>query len=93
MTAIGGGAKSDLFVSIKADVLGLSAVRSVVGDTALVGSAVIAAYGAGILSDYRAAVRKTIREEAPVRFNEERHEQYKPMIQKYLKVMDALSGI
>jgi xylulokinase len=93
MTATGGGSKSALFISIKADVLGLSAVRSIVGDTALVGSAVIAACGAGIISDYRAAIRKTIREEAPIRYDKERHEQYKPMVQKYLKVIDALSGI
>jgi xylulokinase len=93
MTAIGGGAKSDLFVSIKADVLGLSAVRSIVGDTALVGSAVIAARGAGLLSDCRGAIRKTIREESPIRCNQERHELYKPMIQKYLKIIDALSGV
>jgi xylulokinase len=93
MTATGGGSKSDLFVSIKADVLGLPAVRSIVGDTALVGSAVIAACGAGVLSGYREAIRKTIREEAPIRYDPERHEQYKPMIQKYLKVIDALSGV
>jgi xylulokinase len=93
MTATGGGSKSDLFVSIKADVLGLSAIRSIVGDTALVGSAVIAARGAGLLSDYREAVRKTIREEAPIRYNQERHDQYRPMIQKYLKVIDALNGM
>jgi xylulokinase len=93
MTATGGGSKSELFVSIKADVLGLSAVRSIVGDTALVGSAVIAACGAGLTGDYRGAVRKTIREEAPIRFNEERHGQYKPMVEKYLRVIDALSGI
>ena len=93
MTATGGGSRSELFVSIKADVLGLSAVRSIVGDTALVGSAVIAACGAGLTGDYRAAVRKTIREEAPIRFNEKRHGQYKPMTEKYLRVIDALSGI
>jgi xylulokinase len=93
MIATGGGSKSDLFVSIKADVLGLSTVRSIVGDTALVGSAVIAACGAGILTDYRAAVRKTIKEEAPLPYNQDRYEQYQPMIQKYLKTIDALSGI
>jgi xylulokinase len=93
MIATGGGSKSELFVSIKADVLGLSAVRSIVGDTALVGSAVIAACGAGLTDDYRAAVRKTIREEAPVRFDEERHRQYQPMAEKYLRVIESLSGI
>jgi sugar (pentulose or hexulose) kinase len=64
-----------------------------VGDTALVGSAVIAARGVGLLSDCRPAVRKTIREEAPIRCDQERHEQYKPMIRKYLKIIDALSGV
>ncbi|MFP3088890.1 hypothetical protein LQZ21_01005 [Treponema sp. TIM-1] len=93
MTATGGGSKSDLFVSIKADVLGLSAVRSIVGDTALVGSAVIAACGAGVLTDYRGAVRKTIKEETPIPYSQDRHEQYQPIIQKYLKTIDALSAI
>ncbi|MDR2069689.1 MAG: hypothetical protein LBP71_07460 [Spirochaetaceae bacterium] len=93
MTATGGGSKSELFVSIKADVLGLSTVRSIVGDTALVGSAVIAACGAGVLTDYQAAVKKTVREETLLPYNQERYEQYRPMIQKYLTVMNALSGI
>ncbi|MDR0601437.1 MAG: hypothetical protein LBG42_03580 [Treponema sp.] len=89
MISIGGGSKSGLFTSIKADVLALTAQCYRVGDTALVGSAVIAGYGAGVFSDYRAVVRKTIQEEAPIRFNEENHKQYRRMIQKYLAVIGA----
>jgi xylulokinase len=89
MISIGGGSKSDFFTSVKADVLGLAAQRYQVGDTALVGSAVIAGYGAGVISDYRAAVRKTIQEEKPVVFNGENHERYREMARKYLAVINS----
>jgi xylulokinase len=93
MTAIGGGAASELFVQIKADVLGLEVIRTEVGDTALVGSAAIAGHGAGALPDYRGAIQKTIRNKPPIRCSGERHEQYKPLIKKYLTAIEALSGI
>jgi xylulokinase len=93
MISIGGGSKSAFFTSVKADVLGLEVRRYRVGDTALVGSAVIAGYGAGILSDYRAAVRKTIEEEEPVKFSGERHGQYAGMVRKYLSVIEATHAL
>jgi xylulokinase len=82
-----------LFVQIKADVLGVEAIRTEVGDTALVGSAAIAGYGAGALPDYREAIRKTIRNKPPITSNREKHEQYKPIVKKYLATIEALSGI
>jgi xylulokinase len=93
MTAIGGGASSELFVKIKADVLGIEALRTEVGDTALVGSAAIAGFGAGVLSDYRQAIRKTIRNRPPLAADMEKYEQYRPIVKKYLAVIDILSGI
>jgi xylulokinase len=54
--AIGGGAKSALFNSIKADVLGIPYVPLGDGDTATWGSAVIAGYGAGVYRDIPSAV-------------------------------------
>jgi xylulokinase len=93
MTAIGGGASSELFVRIKADVLGLEAIRTEVGDTALVGSAAIAGYGAGVLGDYRAAIRKTIRHKPPIAYSPEWHDQYKPIVKKYAAAIAALSNL
>jgi xylulokinase len=93
MITIGGGAKSPFFASVKADVMGLSVIRTRVGDTALVGSAAIAGYGAGVLPDYRKAILKTIQEEPPVQYNAGNYEQYKPMVRKYLTVVDALGAI
>ena len=93
MTAIGGGASSELFVKIKADVLGVEAVQTEAGDTALAGSAAIAGFGVGLLGDYRPAIRRTIRNKPPIQANSEKHEQYKPIIKKYLAAIEALDGI
>ena len=93
MTAIGGGASSELFVRIKADVMGVEAIRTEVGDTALIGSAAIAGYGTGVLKDYRSAILKTIRNKPSIVFNPERHSQYKAVVKKYLKTMEILSSL
>jgi sugar (pentulose or hexulose) kinase len=58
-----------------------------------VGSAAIAGYGAGVLSDYRAAIRRTIRNKPPITANPEKHEQYKPVVKKYLAAIEAVSGL
>jgi xylulokinase len=93
MTAIGGGATSELFVKIKADVMGVEAIRSEVGDTALVGSAAIAGYGAGVLNDYRESIRKTIHNKPPLRYDPERHAQYKAVVKKYLETIEIMSSL
>jgi xylulokinase len=92
MTSIGGGSKSPFFVSVKADVTGLSVRRSEVGDTALVGSAAIAGYGAGLIKDYRKAILATVKEDAPVMPCKANHEAYRPMTAKYLETIALFSG-
>jgi xylulokinase len=93
MIAIGGGASSELFVRMKADVLGVEAIRTEARDTALVGSAAIAGYGDGVLDDYRAAIRKTIRNKPPVKCDPECHEKYKGVVKKYLAAIEAANGL
>jgi xylulokinase len=93
LAAIGGGAKSALFVSIKADVLGLDAASYAVGDTALVGSAAIAGKGVGLFTDCREPIRGTITEQRIIPYNRERHEQYRPITEHYLRVLEALEGL
>jgi xylulokinase len=93
MTTIGGGSCSELFVQIKADVLGIEAIRTEVGDTALIGSAAIAGYGAGVLTDYRSAILKTIRNKPPLVSDAQRHTLYKDVVKKYLAAMETLSTL
>jgi xylulokinase len=93
LSAIGGGSKSEFFVSIKADVLGLDAASFIVGDTALVGSAVIAGCGAGVFKDFREPIGKTIKERNLIHFNPENHAKYAPIAKQYLKALDALGRL
>lgn len=93
MAALGGGAKSELFLSIKADVLGVDVTSYETGDTALIGSAVIAGVGAGVFRDYQAVITGSIRENAIVHRDESRHRQYQPLARRYLQVLDALTKL
>jgi xylulokinase len=93
LSSIGGGSKSDLFLGIKADVLGLEGVSFLAGDTALVGSAVIAGYGAGVFSDCRAPIHATIRERRIIPWDRNRHESYKPALARYLRTLEAMGNL
>ncbi len=93
MFTIGGGAKSALFNSIKSDVLGLPVTTFEMGDTALVGSAVIAGFGAGVLDDYKKPINKVSKKGRTVLPNMENHANYKKFAEQYLKVIDSLEGI
>ena len=57
MYTIGGGANSKLFNQIKADVLNVSVHTFESCETALIGSAVIAAVGAKVFDDYKEPIR------------------------------------
>jgi xylulokinase len=93
LAAIGGGAKSEFFVSIKADVLGLEAASFLVGDAALVGSAVIAACGTGLFDDFRIPILKTIKENRIIKYNPDNHERYKKAAKRYREVLDAMGSL
>jgi sugar (pentulose or hexulose) kinase len=57
----GGGANSDLFMQIFADVFGLPASRNLVTGAAGTGSAICAAVAVGAYEDYRAATAKMVK--------------------------------
>jgi xylulokinase len=93
LAAIGGGAKSELFVSVKADVLGLDAASYRVGDTALIGSAAIAGKGLGLFKNCRELILNTIAEQKAISYDRKKHERYRPMTRKYLQTLGALEGL
>lgn len=57
----GGGARSDLFMQIFADVFGLPAVRNEITDAAGLGSAICAAVAARAYDSFEAAIEKMVR--------------------------------
>lgn len=91
MITIGGGAKSPLFNQIKADVMGASVTTFEMGETALLGSAVIAGVGAGLLSDYRAPIERVMKKGAQFMAQLQNHKAYQPYADAYLRAIDALT--
>ena len=92
MITIGGGAKSPLFNQIKADVMGASVTTFEMGETALLGSAVIAGVGTGLLSDYRAPIERVMKKGAQFTAQMQNHKAYQPYADAYLRAIDALTG-
>lgn len=93
MHAIGGGGKSDLFLKIKSDVLGVKAVSFDTGDTALIGSAVIAGVGTGVFDDYKKPIRRAMKIRKELSYDIENTRLYKPYTSTYLKTIDALTTV
>jgi xylulokinase len=91
MVIIGGGAKSALFNQIKADVLGIGITVFETGETALLGSAVIAACGVGMLSDYRQPIRQVMKKKAEFAFDAGRHKTYSLYADAYLEAIDRVT--
>ena len=61
LRACGGGAQSDTWCSLKADVLGVPVIRSRAAETGLVGAAMAAAVGLGWFPDLRTAASRMAR--------------------------------
>lgn len=93
MRGIGGGCKSSLFNSIKADVLGVNSLPLKLGDAALVGSAVIGAVGAGVFSDHKEPILKTIENGKMIEYNDKNHMIYADYAEAYNETYSALRGV
>jgi xylulokinase len=91
MITIGGGANSSLFNQIKADVLGINVTTFEMGETALLGSAVIAGCGTGVLSDYKKPIEKVMHKQAEFQSDMQNHAAYAPFADAYLMAMDVLT--
>ena len=91
--AIGGGAKSDLFNTIKADVLGLPYARVERGDSALVGSAVVAGYGVGLFDSLTDPIEKVTKITRVFEPDMEKHKLYQPYFEAYKDVIELLHPI
>lgn len=85
--AMGGGSASDLWLSIKADVLGIPFLRSGQSEAALLGNALLAGSATGHISDLVATADAWNSFAPPVEPDEKRHEWYA----RYRSVFDRLS--
>jgi len=72
-------------------VLGVNVTTFEMGETALLGSAVIAGCGVGVLPDYKEPIERVMRKQAEFKADMERHAAYAPFAEAYLAAMDTLT--
>ncbi len=93
LAATGGGARSDPWLQLKADILGIPIVRLDVIDAGTLGAAIVAGNAIGVFDDIArgvAATRSTAERFEP---NSEMHRRYEKWYLLYTQLYPALAGI
>ncbi len=90
---IGGGARSDLWNQIKADVLGLPYVRLPRDDVAALGCAIMAGHAVGIYPDMAATARQFAPTVSRVEPRPTHHQHYQAYITAYQQAFDQLRSL
>lgn len=93
VVSIGGGSKSRLFCSIKANVLGIPYAILSTSDTATFGSALVAGYGAGIYDDIASMAENLIVVKETVDHDIGIHRKYIGYVDLYKKIFTALNEV
>ena len=90
---IGGGAASDLWNQIKADVLGAPYVRLPRSDVAALGCAILAGAAVGIYPDLAGTARRFSQTVGSVTPQPAQHQHYQAYVQAYIQAFDQLRGL
>lgn len=90
--SIGGGAKSDLWLQIKADVIGMSIERPAVAEAAILGAAMMGAVGLGAFKSLEECSRALYRIDKEFSPKAANHKIYAAGFQNYLDLKKKLYG-
>jgi xylulokinase len=90
---IGGGANSDLWNQIKADVLGVPYVRLLRSDVAALGCAIMGGAAVGMYPDLAAASRQFSQTATRVEPSSTRYQHYQPYVYAYIQAFDQLRSL
>jgi len=85
---VGGGAKSDVWNQIKADILGSKYCTINREDISILGQALIAASSIGFIKDIKETVKNIISEEKIFYPDEKKHRIYSDYVKKYKSMLD-----
>ena len=89
----GGPAKSDLWMRMHADVSNVPIAFTEVADGPALGSAMLAAVGAGIYPDIPTAAEHMVHTADTIEPDAERHEEYKFFVERYLEAYPQMKEI
>ncbi|TFG11406.1 xylulokinase [Candidatus Thorarchaeota archaeon] len=89
----GGAARSETWMQIQADVLGVPVIRTELEDATALGAAILACYGVGIFKSISAAAREMVRLKDQLKPSEENRTVYDTAYERYRELYDAISEI
>ena len=90
MHATGGGAKSEVWMQMKADMLNIPIVALETVDAGTVGSAMLTGIAIGCFKDLQDAAMHMVKQKKVYEPNSDMHEKYQKIYQRYRKVYDAV---
>ena len=90
LNATGGGARSKVWMQMKADILNLPIIRLKTTDAGTVGSAMLTGAAIGLFKDLSEAARKMVQETETFYPDASRHEKYMKVYERYQKVYHAV---
>jgi sugar (pentulose or hexulose) kinase len=93
IVAAGGPTKSELWMQLHADVCGLPISFTRVGDAPALGSAILAAVGAGVYPDIQEAARNMVDVERTIEPDRARHEEYRFYVDKYVETYPRMQEL
>ncbi len=93
MRVTGGAAKSDIWMQIQADVLGVPVIRTEVGEATALGAAILAATGVGLFSDVREAAGEMVRLRSRLEPVPDRREVYDRAFERYRRLYQSIADI
>ena len=91
--AIGGGAKSQEWLQIKADITGKKFINLEISDAGCLGAAILAGKGIGIYTSFEEAIQKLIRYKKVFSPQERRRKEYEKKYRTYKKLYPSLKEI
>jgi len=90
LRAIGGGAKSEKWLQLKADMYGTRIVKMKVSEAACLGMAMLAGSGTGVYASIEEAVRNLVKPESVYLPDDKRRNYYQEQFEKYRKLYPLL---
>lgn len=91
--ATGGGAKSDAWLQIKADIFGVPLVRPRITECGVLGASIVAGMATGVFSSPAEAVRQFVKRDRVFEPNTARHAVYREQYEKYRRLYPAMKGL
>ncbi|MGI5958201.1 MAG: FGGY-family carbohydrate kinase [Massiliimalia sp.] len=90
LQATGGGANSQVWMQMKADILGMPITALKASDAGTVGSAMLTGIAVGIFRDLNHATEEMVKEKQTYFPRKQQQEQYEAVYQRYRKVYNAV---